>query len=77
MKLMIQEIINKFGEDEVIKSFLTEYNRVIVENENMIETLEFYAEEGNYIEHIIGWGPEIPVLKDNGTRARDTLNKYL
>ncbi|MBY0020758.1 hypothetical protein H7K28_06890 [Paenibacillus polymyxa] len=37
------------------------------------EVLEFYAENGNYREHIIGWGPEIPVIKDGGRRARKSL----
>lgn len=37
------------------------------------EVLEFYAEEGNYLEHIIGWGPTIPVVQDGGSRARKAL----
>ena len=37
------------------------------------EALEFYAEEGNYLEHIIGWGPTIPVVQDGGNRAREAL----
>lgn len=75
MKLIIQEIINKFGEDEIIKSLLNEYDRIIHQNENMLEALEFYAEEGNYLEHIIGWGPEIPILKDNGASAKKVLDR--
>ncbi|MDQ0497312.1 hypothetical protein [Paenibacillus brasilensis] len=39
------------------------------------ETLEFYAEDGNYLEHIIGWGPEIPVIRDGGRRARKSLGE--
>ncbi|MCP1133363.1 hypothetical protein NKT34_08680 [Paenibacillus polysaccharolyticus] len=38
------------------------------------ETLEFYAESSNYLEHIIGWGPEILVVRDGGQRARLALH---
>lgn len=41
--------------------------------ETQREALEFYAEEGNYLEHIIGWGPNIPVVQDGGNRAREAL----
>lgn len=37
------------------------------------EVLEFYAEPGNYLEHIIGRGPKIPVIQDGGRRARAVL----
>ncbi|MGM1048374.1 MAG: hypothetical protein ACQEXX_19855 [Bacillota bacterium] len=45
--------------------------------ERQKEELEFYAEEGNYLEHIIGWGPNIPVLQDGGKRARKALETAL
>ncbi|MBB6021421.1 hypothetical protein HNR77_002516 [Paenibacillus sp. JGP012] len=41
--------------------------------DRLVEALEFYAEYGNYLEHIIGWGPEIPVVQDGGQRARMAL----
>ncbi|ADO59577.1 hypothetical protein [Paenibacillus polymyxa] len=47
-----------------------ERDRTIAE---LREDLEFYAENGNYRERIIGWGPEIPVIKDGGRRARKSL----
>ncbi|MNC01367.1 ASCH domain protein [compost metagenome] len=37
------------------------------------KALEFYAEAGNYLEHIIGWGPVNPVLQDGGKLARKAL----
>lgn len=46
--------------------------RVIVRQR---EALEFYSEVGNYQEHIIDWGPEIPVLQDSGKRARASLGE--
>lgn len=41
--------------------------------DRLVEASEFYAESGNYHEHIIGWGPEIPVVRDGGQRARMAL----
>jgi chromosome segregation ATPase len=52
-------------------------NRELVEAQQTIarqeEALEFYEEPGNYLEHIIGWGPKIPVLQDGGKRAYAAL----
>ena len=58
---------------EYITYLLAEIERKDAEIERKDEALEFYAEEGNYLEHIIGWGPTIPAVQDGGKRARAAL----